>query len=515
MEMFRYAVRPAALTLCTLLATLVVSDASAQYSESQLTSSAGATNHTISQAVERMQMLVKSSSILTLESKIPRFQVHNEEVLGANPISQNQLQVFAKTPGTTQINLWDTDDNQYTVDITVIADAREIEGVLAAQLPLATLKVMPINASAIVSGYVTSVDDVDRAIAIVEQYYPTVVNNIRVVGVQQVLLHTRIMEVSRTKLRELGIDISWTDGITSIRSNPGNILAGTNVFSGDEFTNLIQALRNESLVKFLAEPTLVATHGRPARFNVGGKVPFAVSQGNNGNTVEFEEFGTSVDFLPFVVGPGRIRLEVRPEVKELDQSIAAAGVPGFNQRYVDTSVELQAGQTFAIAGLLQSRTEALSDATPLFGELPLIGALFRKVSNKRNDIELLVTVTPDLVDAMDPHQVPRGGPGMNSFEPTDRELYLKGHIEVPNLQGGDGCSMESSPGMMERPSMIHTNVMQHGSMMSHGSGSITDMGLPQGATITNGMPIPPNAIVPTAQPTAVGEGVMLSTPSGY
>ena len=106
----------------------------------------------------------------------------------------------------------------------------------------------------------------------------------------------------------------------------------------------------------------MATHGRPARFTVGGKVPYIVPSGNNSVTIRYEEYGTSVDFLPFVVAPGRIRLEVRPEVTEPDstRSIEASGivVPAFSQRYVETAVELQAGQTFAIAGLLQSRTES-------------------------------------------------------------------------------------------------------------------------------------------------------------
>ena len=144
-------------------------------------------------------MLVKSSRILTLEARIPKFQVHNEEVLGATPVSQNQIQIFAKTPGSTQLNLWDTEDKLYTVDVTVLADAREVEGILSSQLPFASLKVLPVNNSAIISGTVTSVDDVDRAVAIVEQFYPSVVNNIKVVGVQQVLLHTRIMEVSQNQ----------------------------------------------------------------------------------------------------------------------------------------------------------------------------------------------------------------------------------------------------------------------------------------------------------------------------
>lgn len=520
MQMIRNAVRPSALQLIALFSVAcLASHVGAQdVDDTQFTSAAstaGAVNHTITRSVERMQMLVKSSSILTLEAKIPRFQVHNEEVLGATPISQNQLQVFAKTPGTTQINMWDTEDKQYTVDITVIADAREIEGILSAQLPLATLKVMPVNASAIVSGYVTSVDDVDRAIAIVEQYYPTVVNNIRVVGVQQVLLHTRIMEVSRTKLRELGIDWDWTGTTRSITSYPGAIAAGdaTNIFQGDEFRAFIIALRQQELVKYLAEPTVVATHGRPARFTVGGRVPYIVPSGNGQITVSYEEYGTSVDFLPFVVGPGRIRLEVRPEVKEPDAArsivVGDTNVTAFSQRYVETAVELQAGQTFAIAGLLQSRTESMTRATPLLGELPVIGTFFRSVRERRNDIELLISVTPELVDAMDPHQVPRGGPGLNSMSPNDHDLYINGHIEVPNLLGGDGCSMESNPGMYDNSSMIHSNVMQHGAMMAHGNL------MSPGANLEGGSSLPPGAIIPGSEPTVVGEGVIISTPDDY
>ena len=149
----------------------------------------------------------------------------------------------------------------------------------------------------------------------------------------------------------------------------------------------IQALRQEDMIKFLAEPTVVATHGRPARFTVGGRVPYIVPSGDDAVTINYEEFGTSVDFLPFVVGPGRIRLEVRPEVKEVDESnaIEAAGiiVPAFSQRYVETAVELQAGQTFAIAGLLQSRTEAQVRATPFLGCLLYTSPSPRDLSTSR------------------------------------------------------------------------------------------------------------------------------------
>jgi pilus assembly protein CpaC len=471
--------------------------------------SATSVRHDITQAVERLDILVKSSRILSLPERIPKFQVQNEEVLSATPVSQNQVQIFGKVPGSTQINLWDTEDKLYTVEVTVMADAREVEGILAAQLPLASLKVMPVMNSAVVSGYVTSVDDVDRAVAITEQFYTTVINNIKVVGVQQVLLHTRIMEVSRTKLRDLGIDWGTFDQNGFVYSTPGGLgngaatsvagsliptseagVAATNglQINGSGFEALLSALRQQDLIKLLAEPTVVATHGRPSRFTVGGKVPYLVPSGNNAIQILYEPYGTSVDFLPFVIGPGRIRLEVRPEVSEPDdsKSISASGirVPAFTQRYVETAVEMQAGQTFAIAGLLQSRTEAVTKGTPLLSEIPYIGVMFRRVRERRNDIELLITVTPELVDAMNPCEVPPGGPGLNSISPSDKELYLKGHIEVPNTKGllcsptGDGYS-NISP--------IH----------AHPAGQV----------------YPHGAVVPSHEPTVVGEGVSVHSPS--
>ncbi len=130
----------AAILLFATLAATSTNTASAQSNPVQLASAGAAVNHNISQSVERLEMLVKSSRILTLEARIPKFQVHNEEVLGATPIAQNQIQIFAKTPGTTQLNLWDTDETLYTVNVTVMADAREVEGILSSQLPFASLK---------------------------------------------------------------------------------------------------------------------------------------------------------------------------------------------------------------------------------------------------------------------------------------------------------------------------------------------------------------------------------------
>ena len=532
MESNRLTARTTArLVIMTALAVAVAQNAlttsvMAQGGSLRLTASDSTVNHKISQSVERLEMLVKSSRILTLEDRIPRFQVHNEQIVGATPVSQNQIQVFAKVPGTTQLNLWDTDDKLYTVDVTVVADAREVEGILSAQLPLASLRVMPINDACVVSGTVTSVDDVDRAVAIVEQYYATVVNNIKVVGVQQVLLHTRVMEVSRTKLRDLGIDWGSYGADNFIYSTPANllntatgtvtgitpsgegVLNSTNriLINGGDFEAFIQALREEKLVKYLAEPTVVATHGRPSRFNVGGRIPYLVPAGDGTVAVLYEEYGTSIDFLPFVVGPGRVRLEIRPEVSEIDpvNGLVSDGiqVTAFTERYVETAVELQAGQTFAIAGLLQTRTEATTRATPWLGELPYIGVMFRRVREERNDIELLITVTPELVDAMDPHQVPQNGPGLNSMSPNDKEFYLKGFIEVPNLMGQDGDCGECTDGF----STINSN--PH--VVPHVGGATTG---PVAGEIIESQGLPAGVVVPTEQGVVVGEGISISAPA--
>jgi pilus assembly protein CpaC len=445
------------------------------------------TQYEVRQPVQQLDMIVKTSRVITLEGRIPKFQVHNEELVSATPVSENQIQVFAKIPGATQLNIWDTEDRQYTIDISVVADARMVEGILNSQLPFASLKVTPIGEGSIISGTVTSAEDVERAVAITEQFYTTVINNIKVVGVQQVLLHTKLMEVSRTKLRELGIDWTFSGNTLAITSAPGSIAANgfqSQVIAGD-FTALLAALRRDSLIKLLAEPTVVATHGRPARFSVGGEVPFIVPSGLGAFTIEYKEFGTSVDFLPFVVGPGRIRLEVRPEVSEPDaaRGIVSDGIvlPAFTTRYVETAVEMQSGQTFAIAGLLQSRTETQTDKIPLLGELPYMGSLFRKVRSLQNDIELLITVTPEFVEAMDPFEVPCGGPGLRSGAPSDKELYLKGYIEVPVINGECG--------------MIGGGAMQPG--VHHGAGQ---------AGASNGL------IYPTSQPVVIGEGVTVMQP---
>jgi len=279
-----------------------------------------------------------------------------------------------------------------------------------------------------------------------------VIDKVSVMGVHTVQLETQIMEVSRTKLRELGIDWGVINGDDFVTQSVSGVLAassnaaglatsGTETFkvgvvqSSTNFLGAVRALRQNNLVKVLANPTIVAVDGRPASFNAGGEIPILVPAGLGMVGVQYREYGTRVDMVAKVRGEGRIWLEVRPYVSEIDtsRSVTTQGVsiPALRSRFLETGVELQAGQTLALGGLLQSRSEAVSAGLPFFSDLPYLGALFRVNREVQNEVELLITVTPNFTEALDPCEVPAGAPGIHSDSPTDKELYLKGYIETP------------------------------------------------------------------------------------
>src|SRR4029077_7621441 len=155
--------------------------------------------------------------------------------------------------------------------------------------------------------------------------------------------------------------------------------------SGGSFYGFLEALRQNNLARLMAEPTLVSLDGRPAQFNVGGQGPIPVQQALGVTTVQYRQFGTQIDFVPIVLGNGMIRLEVRPDITEIDPSLrdTVPGVPGFRQRTADTAVELKAGQTLAIAGLVFTREDAVNRGIPWLADLPWIGIPFRRVSDQR------------------------------------------------------------------------------------------------------------------------------------
>jgi pilus assembly protein CpaC len=408
----------------------------------------------ISDLSEKLELTTNSSRILTLDKNIPRVQVNNPELLAVTPLSATQVQISAKKAGVTQVNLWDEDGNIHTVDVMIYGDARELEVALQTQFPNSTIKVYRYSESLVLKGFVDRPDHVGPIMRLAEDYAPKVVNNISVGGVQQVLLKVRVYEVSRTKLRNLGVDWAFLSGnrgfainsvsglitgdggpIRDIITTGGETFAFGIVDGNQQFFGILEALQQCRVAKILAEPNLVAVSGRPAQFNVGGEFPVLIPQSLGTTSIEFKPYGTQVDFLPIVLGNGMIRLEVRPRISEIDPGrsivLDTINVPALTVRQVDTAVEMQAGQTFALAGLVQERTETLNRGLPYLSDLPVIGVPFRRTRDEVNEIELLILVTPEFVDPMDPHEAPCGGPGYVTTTPDNCDLYCGGHVEVP------------------------------------------------------------------------------------
>jgi pilus assembly protein CpaC len=300
---------------------------------------------------------------------------------------------------------------------------------------------------------------------------PQVINLIRVPGPQQVLLKVRIAELNRTALREIGANFLAVDhdtgtivgtqiggsnvsaaagvlsfltgGVAPLASQVTNSTAPHTtifgIFDKGDFDIMINALRQNALLKILAEPNLIALNGAHANFLAGGKFPVPIPQTTTGGvgttvTVQFEPFGVELEFVPFIQVDETIRLTVHPSVSSIDPTLGTVlvpggtPVPGLNSREAQTTVELHQGQTLAIAGLLQLTLSGQTTRIPGLGDLPIIGPFFSNTTGQRMEKELIVLVTPYLVEPMNPDQVPPS-PGDEVKEPNDLEFYFLNRIE--------------------------------------------------------------------------------------
>ena len=554
----------AALSWSRFAAVHVVCLAAAASAGAQVFATNGSVVRRIEGASDQLEITTNTSRILTLDKKIPKVQVNNPELLAVTPLSATEIQVSAKKAGVTQVNLWDEDGQIHTVDVFIYGDVRELENALKTQFPNSSVRVYRYSQSLVLTGFIDRPDYVDPIRQLAEDYAPKVINNIAVGGVQQVLLKVKIYEVSRTKLRRLGVDVAsigsggyFGTSVSGLLNNVGTTgdplgintvvnqvgaltdTAGQTVEfavtnGGDTFVGFLDALQQNNIAKILAEPNIVAVSGRPAQFNEGGEIPILVPQGLGQVAIEYKPFGTQVDFLPIVLGNGKIRLEVRPRVSDLDFSnsvvINNAQIPALTVRQVDTAVEMNAGQTFAIAGLIQQRTQATNRGIPLLADIPILGVPFRSVQDEVEEIELLVLVTPDFVDAMAPGEVPPCGPGMGTVSPRDCDLYIDGKIEVPNYCGPctNGACGQCPPcvtgGSAPPPSqLLNGETTVHAGMGPAGMGPVGPMPTPMMSPVPSPAPgeaIPMGEPVETeaaSEPTAAAEpglgGPSLSMPS--
>lgn len=389
---------------------------------------------------QRIRLIAGTSRVIKFDFDVPGVVIGSPEVVDAQPVSSNQIMITGRRPGVSGLSVSDGQGNQHTIDVLVVGDSRQLQLILNELFPKSSIRAFPLNTNVVLTGHVSKETEIRQAEMVAQDFFPNGVRSLLTVGgPQKVALECKVVEVSRTKLRDMGIDWSLATSGFTIQNSASALLNGTtgagNFFfriidGGDQFPLFLNLLRQNNLAKILSQPVVVATPGRPASTLNGGLIPIPVNSGLGVQSVEFREFGTKLDVLTMIEGDGQLRVDVRAEVTDVAPDLEVNGTPGFRSRNVDTGVSLRAGQTLALAGLIQSRTDSVSRGVPGLKDMPWVGSLFRRVEDTYNEVELIILITPRFIDAVDPSLVPEG-PGTQTVPPCDTDFYMRGYQEVP------------------------------------------------------------------------------------
>ncbi|MHA7873825.1 type II and III secretion system protein family protein [Roseivivax sp.] len=413
---------------------------------------------------------VSMNRAVVVESGTPfaELSIANPSIADISSLSDRTIYVLGKAPGTTTLSMFDAEGQLIAnVDVRVSADISEFKERLKQILPDEPIEVRTANDGIVMSGTVSSVQSLDRALSLAERYAPERVSNLmQVGGVQQVMLKVRFAEMQRSVSKALRSSVNiagdllggeagqvTTGSYLSTNPSTGAVpldasTAGASILNFDvgglEIGILLEALETKGMVRMLAEPNLTALSGQEASFLAGGEYPVPVNSGDEQVTVEFKPFGIQLDFVPRVVDGKIINLELSTTVSAIDSSsgieLNNISIDGFSTRSAATTVELADGESFAIAGLLQDDFRDNSSQLPWIGDVPVLGALFRSAEYTREQSELVIIVTPHLV-------TPTRGealalPTDRVRPPTERDLFLFGNTQAPGPRAQRGAAGE-------------------------------------------------------------------------
>jgi len=330
------------------------------------------------------------------------------------------------------------------IDVRVGFDAAALQGDLAAALPGENIQVRNLGEGLLLTGEVSTTGVAGRAKAFAEKFAPEAVTSaLTVRSSQQVILEVRVIEAGRSALQDIGFNIAangphvdFASGSGLIgASPPSGILRVRGTAGATSIDVTLQALEEKGAIRTLARPNLTALTGEKSSFLAGGEFPFPVPSGRDLVTIEFRPFGVTLNFTPTVQENGLIRLQVAPEVSQLDprNSLRISGfdVPSLTVRRANTTVELRGGESFAIAGLFQQDYVNAVRQIPGAGDIPVLGTLFRSSRWKRQETELVIIVTPRLAVASDFAGEP-ATPLSGGHEPGAAELFFTGQaLDLP------------------------------------------------------------------------------------
>lgn len=379
---------------------------------------------------EVVTLSVGESALLQQDGPVERVSIANPNVADALVISPVEVLVNGIGLGTTTLILWGEDGSRRLYSVEVTADAAALRRTLESLYPEEDISVEASGDLLILSGDVSEGSIAARALDLAGGTGARVLDNFQVPPPRQILLQVRFAEVSQSAILQLGTEISTENPqwLRRLNEERGDVIGGETISDGlvsffllNPTANIevvMRALRGHSTFRSLAEPNLLAMDGSEASFLAGGEFPFPVAQSGAASgvvTIQWREFGVRLNFTPHITGAGNIRLLVEPEVSSLDfaagLTLAGHAVPSLLSRRAETEIELRDGQTFAIAGLLDNNWIDGVDQIPILGSIPILGALFRSRDRRENRTELLVLVTPRLVEPLDESPpVPTGEP---------------------------------------------------------------------------------------------------------
>jgi pilus assembly protein CpaC len=434
---------------------------------------------------ERYLLLAGKSMVIQTNYDIERIHLTNPAVADGLVVSPREVVVLGKAAGTISLIIWAQGGRRVHHELVVDAGVPTLQQDLQKLFPGENIQVSITEGALVLSGQVSNNVTMLRAaeVATASAGDRAVVNMLQLpggAGSQQVMLQVRFAEVNRRAIRELGASFFATrPGFTArattqqftapdfddVNSEIGGLVFGDYLnlffFQREEgIGGLVRALEQGGWFQSLAEPNLIAYNGVEASFLAGGEFPYPVVSGSTGNvSVQFKEFGVRLTFLPRIAGD-TVRLSVRPEVSSLDfangLTLGGFRIPALTTRYAQTEVELRDGQSFAIAGLLNSTSQEDRAWIPILSRIPIIGNLFKSKANREDETELMVLITPRLVRPLDPDEVPplpaivepaapsgpSGGAGGNAPAPTPAP-------PVP----GPGAALLGGGGVVDAPGL--------------------------------------------------------------
>ena len=429
------------------------------------------------------------SKIIRTNYPVARVAISDPSVVDINEFDSMEIEVVGKKVGETIITMWFVDQNQQTQVLRYLVQVNasnghlrrnvaELQDQINEAFPNSQVRLIPLRDKLIVRGQVRDAADADKILALLNNSTGEqlgnqfsggglqgsasgalpgsgnrnqstgqsrngagrggqgsgfqLINLLRVPGEHQVMLKVRVAELSRYSSRDIGADLRGILGSVSLGHLAGGVDDFTAILDGDDLRFFIRAITGNGYGKILAEPTLVTISGKPARFLAGGEfaVPTAVGiDGIGASTTSFRGFGTELEFTPSVIDKDLIRLQVSPSFSSLNDSTSVNGIPGLNKRMVDTTVDLREGQWLAIAGLIQDQQSGNRNSLPYLGRLPIVGGMFGRQDTSREESELVVLVSPQLINPMEEEQVPLMLPGMEVTDPTQDDFFRRNMIE--------------------------------------------------------------------------------------